>query len=121
LTIRETREVKLPSGRTATLRAGKGRDLMRALRAVADNPEPMAVSFALIAELVQIDDKTMVFEDVLAMDLDDVLVLQSEVTGGPKADGNFSPAPASVKAPAAESSVQEQSRAWSTSAFRSES
>ena len=49
------RVVALPSGRQADIRKGKGRDLMRAHRAVAGNPEPMSVSFALIAEVARIE------------------------------------------------------------------
>jgi hypothetical protein len=76
-----TRTTRLPSGKQAEVRKGKGRDLMRAHRAVAGNAEPMSVSFALIAELARIDGKPLVYEDVLEMDLDDVLALEAEVTG----------------------------------------
>jgi hypothetical protein len=92
----QSRSVALPSGKTAAIRRGKGRDLMRAQRAVAGNPDPTTVVFALIAELAQIDGATIIYEDVIEMDLGDVLVLQAEVTGA-----NFpEPAPASP-APAA--------------------
>ena len=53
---------------------------MRAQRAVAGNPDPTAVVFALIAELAQIDGAPIIYEDVIEMDLGDVLVLQAEVT-----------------------------------------
>ena len=75
-----TREIRLPSGRKAIIRRGLGRDLMRAHRAAGHNGEPTAITFALIAELAQIDGKTIVFEDVLAMDLADVLSLEAEIT-----------------------------------------
>src|ERR1700758_4738168 len=91
----QSRSVMLPSGKTAAIRRGKGRDLMRAQRAVAGNPDPTAVVFALIAELTRIDGTPIVYEDVVEMDLGDVLVLQAEVTGAhfpePAQD---SPAPA---------------------------
>jgi hypothetical protein len=91
----QSRSVTLPSGKTAAIRRGKGRDLMRAQRAVASNPDPTAVVFALIAELTQIDGAPVVYEDVVEMDLGDVLALQAEVTGAnfpePAQD---SPAPA---------------------------
>lgn len=91
----QSRSVTLPSGKVAAIRRGKGRDLMRAQRAVAGNSDPTAVVFALIAELAQIDGATIVYEDVVEMDLGDVLVLQAEVTGAnfpePAQD---SPAPA---------------------------
>ena len=83
------RQIDLPSGRTASIRRGKGRDLMRAHRAVAEHPEPLAISFALIAELAQIDDKPIVYEDIMEMDLDDVLFLQAEVLETSKDDANF--------------------------------
>src|ERR1700720_81717 len=78
--IEVTRTTRLPSGKQAEVRKGKGRDLMRAHRAVGGNAEPMSVSFALIAELARIDGKPLVYEDVLEMDLDDVLALEAEVT-----------------------------------------
>jgi len=91
----QSRSVMLPSGKTVEIRRGKGRDLMRAQRAVTGNPDPTAVVFALIAELAQIDGAPIVYEDVVEMDLGDVLVLQAEVTGAnfpePAPD---SPAPA---------------------------
>jgi hypothetical protein len=91
-----SRSVTLPSCKTATIRRGKGRDLMRAQRAVSGNPDPTAVVFALIAELVQIESAPIVYEDVIEMDLADVLVLQAEVTGANFPEpAQASPAPAS--------------------------
>ena len=91
----QSRSITLPSGRIAAIRKGKGRDLMRAQRAVAGNPDPAAVVFALIAELAHIGGQPIVYEDLAEMDLDDVLVLQAEVMGAnfpePAPD---SPAPA---------------------------
>lgn len=86
-----TRTTTLPSGKRAEVRKGKGRDLMRAHRAVAGNAEPMSVSFALIAELARIDGKPLVYEDVLEMDLADVLALEAEVTGAGESRENFPP------------------------------
>ncbi|MGH7932272.1 MAG: hypothetical protein ACREQN_03785 [Candidatus Binataceae bacterium] len=107
----DTRQIELPSGKTAGIRNGKGRDLMRAHRAAAGNPEPMAVMFALIAELVEIDGKTLMYEDVLELDVTDVLMLQDEVVGGGTASPNFQAAPTAAGTPAAgtESSRQAQS------------
>jgi hypothetical protein len=48
---------------------------------VGVSSDPAAVVFALIAELVEIDGEKIVYEDLLAMDLNDVLALQSEVAG----------------------------------------
>jgi hypothetical protein len=104
----QSRSVTLPSGKIATIRKGKGRDLMRAQRAVAGNPDPTAVVFALIAELAQIDGAPIVYEDVAEMDLGDVLVLQAEVTGAnfpePAPD---SPAPAASRDSSASVSASE--------------
>jgi hypothetical protein len=62
---------------------------MRAHRAVAGNSEPMSVSFALIAELAQVQGKPLLYEDVLDMDLDDVLTLEAEVSGAGESQANF--------------------------------
>jgi hypothetical protein len=80
----------LPSGATAEIRKGKGKDLMRAHRAVRGNDDPMAIAFALIAELVNLEGKPIVYEDVLEMGLADVLALQAEVVGP---DFQLPPAP----------------------------
>ncbi len=74
-----TRTITLPSGRTAALRMGRGRDLINAHRAVAANPEPIAISFALIAELATVEGRKIVYEDLMTMELSDVLVLESEI------------------------------------------
>jgi hypothetical protein len=83
------KEIQLPSGRVALVRKGFGRDLMHAHRAVGHNPEPTAITFALIAELAQVDGKTIVYEDVLAMELGDVLSLETEIAEGIEQAGNF--------------------------------
>jgi hypothetical protein len=75
-----TREIHLPSGRIAIIRKGFGRDLLRAHRAAGHNGEPAAITFALIAELAQIDGKSIVYEEVLAMELADVLSLEAGIT-----------------------------------------
>jgi hypothetical protein len=63
---------------------------MRAHRAVVGNPEPLSVSFALIAELARVEGKALVYEDILEMDLDDVLTLDREVSGAGENQANFS-------------------------------
>jgi hypothetical protein len=78
---KETRPLVLPSGRNATIRKGFGRDLMRAQRVAGSSSDPTAVVFALIAELAEIDGEKVLYEDLLAMDLNDVLALQAEVAG----------------------------------------
>ena len=76
-----SRALSLPSGKPAAIRKGFGRDLMRAQRVAGPDADPTAVVFALIAELVEVDGRRIVYEDVLAMDLEDVLTLQGEVVG----------------------------------------
>jgi len=78
---------------------GKGRDLMRAHRAVAGNSEPMSISFALIAELARVDGKPLVYEDILEMDLEDVLTLEGEVAGAGESRANFPITAVTQKAP----------------------
>ncbi|MGH7814660.1 MAG: hypothetical protein ACREQI_11750 [Candidatus Binataceae bacterium] len=73
--------VDLPSGSRAVIRAGKGRDLMRAQRAAAGGGVS-AVAMALIAELAVIDNRNLVYEDVLEMELADVMALEAEILGG---------------------------------------
>ncbi len=79
-TAAQVRTIALPSGATAAIRKGYGRDLMRAQQ-VTEGGDATAVVFALIAELIELDGKRITYEDVLAMDLEDVLALQGEVVG----------------------------------------
>jgi hypothetical protein len=72
----QTRTFTLPSGKTATIRPGKGRDLLTAQR-VANSPEE--VNFALMANLVTIDGQQHVMEDYFEMDLLDIVEIQSEM------------------------------------------
>ena len=72
------RKITLPSGKIASFKDGKGIDLLNAQRKAKTSDE---VSFALIAELTQIDDTQVVYEDLLEMSLDDVLALQAEISG----------------------------------------
>ncbi|MGH7986949.1 MAG: hypothetical protein ACREQX_11770 [Candidatus Binataceae bacterium] len=107
------RELRLPSGKTAKIRKGKGRDLMRAHRATAGNEEPLALIFALVAELTEIEGKPVVYEDLLEMTLEDVLTLQEEVLGGGPATTNFQDPPRAGGAPAADTASPPLARCWS--------
>ncbi|HLW69816.1 MAG TPA: hypothetical protein VKS22_04255 [Candidatus Binataceae bacterium] len=69
----------MPSGRKAVIREGFGRDLMRAQKVARDVAE---IPMALVAQLVEIDGATIVYEDVLEMNLADVLMLQAQVMSG---------------------------------------
>ncbi|MGH8013348.1 MAG: hypothetical protein ACREQ4_12700 [Candidatus Binataceae bacterium] len=107
------RELRLPSGKAARIRKGKGRDLMRAHRATAGSEEPLALIFALIAELTEIESKQVVYEDLLDMNLEDVLTLQEEVLGGESAPVNFQDPPGLAETSAADAVSSPQTRSWS--------
>lgn len=72
------KEMTLPSGKKAKIREGKGKDLLNAWRKAKNSDE---IVFALMAELVEIDGKKIIYEDLLEMDLKDVLAIQAEVVG----------------------------------------
>lgn len=75
------REVDLPSGAKATVREGKGRDLLHATRMAGGPNDPMRMVFGLVASLVTVDGRALTLEDVEDMSLPDVLKLQQEVMG----------------------------------------
>lgn len=72
------KQVNLPTGKTATIRGEKGRDLLNAQR---KSKTPDEIMFALIAELTEIDEQPLIYEDLLEMELEDVLALQAEMSG----------------------------------------
>ena len=77
------KRVTLSSGAVATIRKGKGRDLIRVQRAI-DPKDPTAEDmfmFAIVAELTKIDGKRITKEQLLDMPLGDVITLQKEVVG----------------------------------------
>lgn len=72
------KEMTLPSGKIATFKDGKGRDLLNAQRKAKNSDE---ILFALIAEIAEIDGEVVIYEDLLEMNLEDVLALQAEISG----------------------------------------
>lgn len=72
------KEITLSSGKTATIKDGKGKDLLNAQKKARTSDE---ILFALIAEITEIDGQTVIYEDLLEMALEDVLMLQSEISG----------------------------------------
>lgn len=72
------KKIILPSGKIASINDGKGRDLLNAQRKAKTSDE---ILFALIAELAEIEDQPVIYEDLLEMPLEDVLALQSEISG----------------------------------------
>lgn len=73
-----TKTLTLPSGKTAAIRKGIGYDLLRAQQNAKTSEE---IPYALIAELVEIDGQKLVYEDILELDLEDVIALQTEISG----------------------------------------
>lgn len=73
-----SKTLTLPSGKIATIENGKGRDLLQAQMKAKTADE---IPYALIAELVEIDGQKLVYEDILELDLEDVITLQTEVSG----------------------------------------
>lgn len=71
-------ELTLPSGKKVKLAPGKGYHLLNAQRKAKTSEE---ITFALIAELAEIDGQAVVYEDLLEYDLEDVLALQGEISG----------------------------------------
>ncbi|HLW69375.1 MAG TPA: hypothetical protein VKS22_02015 [Candidatus Binataceae bacterium] len=93
----ETKTITLPSGRSATLREAKVRDLLQAHRTTGFSSEPMIIATALIAEVIVLDGKRVVYEDVLELSAEDGLVLQSAVMEGERS-ANFPAAPGASSA-----------------------
>jgi len=75
---KEGKTIKLPSGKTALIEQGKGKDLLQAQMKAKTSDE---IPYALIAELVEIDGQKLVYEDILELDLADVITLQGEISG----------------------------------------
>jgi hypothetical protein len=93
----DTRTIMLPSGRSATFRMAKVRDLLQAHRVTQFSSEPMALALALVAEVAMLDGKPAVYEDLLELPAADGLMLQSEVIEG-EGGANFRAAPGSEAA-----------------------
>ena len=73
-----SKKITLPSGKIATLRKGRGFDLLQAQQKAKTSEE---IPYALIAELAEIDGQKLVYEDILELDLEDVIALQAEISG----------------------------------------
>lgn len=68
--------VTLVDGRTARVRPGYTKDMLRAARVASDEA---SVQFALIAVLTTIDGEALLFEDLLELPIADFEALYSEV------------------------------------------
>lgn len=77
----EVRTVPLPSGATATIRPGKGRDIRLALMAVGTPFDSGRYRFALMARKIKIDGRQLTLEAMDELPEDDVETLMVEVSG----------------------------------------
>lgn len=77
-----TTNFTLPSGRSATLRRGYGRDFKTAQKMVGDQGD---LSFALIAILAKVENQEIDVEAALDLDLADVISLNQRINGMPAA------------------------------------
>ncbi|MBR6126476.1 hypothetical protein IKQ21_02210 [bacterium] len=73
-----TQTFTLSDGKTATVKAGRGYDLLQAQLKAKTSEE---IPYALIAELTEIDGQKIVYEDILELPLEDVLTLQGAISG----------------------------------------
>lgn len=74
--------VTLPSsGRIATVRKGKGKDMRIAARHTNPAQDPIGYAMALAAQLTEIDGKPVVPEDLDEMDMDDVGAIMGALPG----------------------------------------
>lgn len=73
--------VALPSGRSATVKKGKGKHLRAAGRHANPAQDPMGYAMALAAQLVEIDGNPVLPEDLDEMDMDDVQAIMGAMPG----------------------------------------
>lgn len=75
----ENKEIKLPSGKVATIMEFKGKHIRKAAQ-IAEGDSGLLI-FALIAQCTLIDGQPIVAEQLDEMDGRDVLKLQTEFSG----------------------------------------
>ena len=68
----------LSNGKIAHVRNGIGYDLLQAQQKAKTSEE---IPYALIAELTEIDGQKLVYEDILELPLEDVITLQTAISG----------------------------------------
>ena len=73
-----SKEIKLSDGKLAVIKDGKGLDLLNAQKKAKTSDE---IPYALIAELTEIDGNYLVYEDILELPIEDVIVLQEAIGG----------------------------------------
>ena len=73
-----SKEIKLSDGKLAVIKDGKGLDLLNAQKKAKTSDE---IPYALIAELTEIDGTYLVYEDILELPIEDVILLQEAIGG----------------------------------------
>ena len=73
-----SKEIKLSDGKRAVIKDGKGLDLLNAQKKAKTSDE---IPYALIAELTEIDGNYLVYEDILELPIEDVILLQEAIGG----------------------------------------
>ena len=73
-----SKEIKLSDGKLAFIKDGKGLDLLNAQKKAKTSDE---IPYALIAELTEIDGNYLVYEDILELPIEDVILLQEAIGG----------------------------------------
>ena len=73
-----SKEIKLSDGKLAVIKDGKGLDLLNAQKKAKTSDE---IPYALIAELTEIDANYLVYEDILELPIEDVILLQEAIGG----------------------------------------
>ena len=73
-----SKEIKLSDGKLAVIKDGKGLDLLNAQKKAKTSDE---IPYALIAELTEIDGIYLVYEDILELPIEDVILLQEAIGG----------------------------------------
>ena len=73
-----SKEIKLSDGKLAVIKDGKGLDLLNAQKKAKTSDE---IPYALIADLTEIDGNYLVYEDILELPIEDVILLQEAIGG----------------------------------------
>lgn len=77
----DTKQVTLSDGKVATIRRPKGRDLIRAHDAAGDGANRFKFTCAMLAQIVTLDGRACVFEDVQELYASDIDRLAGEASG----------------------------------------
>ena len=73
-----SKEIKLSDGKLAVIKDGKGLDLLNAQKKAKTSDE---IPYALIAEFTEINGNYLVYEDILELPIEDVILLQEAIGG----------------------------------------